>query len=74
MRDPTFSRFDTILECDRQTDIQTHTLVGSLNFESVTLFHGMATPSGDRHIVKNNGSPRSAKIGARGNAYLTIKS
>jgi len=24
LRDPTFSRFDTILECDRQTDRQTH--------------------------------------------------
>jgi len=24
LRDPTFSRFDTIPECDRQTDRQTH--------------------------------------------------
>ena len=25
LRDPTFSRFDTIPECDRHTDTQTHT-------------------------------------------------
>jgi len=24
LRDPTFSRFDTIPECDRHTDTQTH--------------------------------------------------
>jgi len=52
-------------------------LVSSPNFESVTPFHGMAMPSGDRRVVKNDGNdgaPPSAKIGARGNAYLTIKS
>ena len=41
-------------------------LVGSPNFESVTPFHGMATPSGDRRVVKNDGVPPSVKIGARG--------
>ena len=49
-------------------------LVGSPNFEFVTPFDGMATSLGDRRIVKNDAAPPSAKIGARGNAYLTIKS
>ena len=34
LRDPTFSRFDTILECDRQTDRHTTTAYTALSIAS----------------------------------------
>ena len=55
LRDPTFSRFDTIPECDRQTDTHTHT-DGQTHRHTTTAYTALSIASrgkngdGDRHV------------------------